>query len=45
MISLTCRIQKKKVVNIIKKKQTHKYRKQTSYWVEGRAKGKIGVED
>ena len=36
-----------KLVNITKKKQTHRYREQTSgdQWGEGRGRGKIGVGD
>ena len=36
-----------KLVNETKKKQTHRYRQQTSgyQWGEGRGQGKIGVGD
>ena len=36
----------KKLMNITKKKQTHRYREKTSgyQWAEGRGSNKIGVE-
>ena len=48
MISLICESKKiNKLVNITKKKRTHRYRKQTSgyHWGEGSGKGNTWVGD
>ena len=47
MISLIYEIQKIKLVNITKKKQTHRHREQTSGYQQGekRGRGNIGAGD
>ena len=47
ILSLICRILKKKKKNVTKQKSAHRYRKLTSayQWGQERERGKIGVGD